>query len=147
MLRGDLSMQCCERGNEVNMCWCSYPLNAFSLVSVVLQPHPCILGFSEWCLILKQLLVVLVKGSKVRNDLCYHLSKSLCPLPSFCHVKQILDINMQCLFLVSSLSVLFLLPSILFLQAQLPHIALTYLFQLTTCLLCHPSPNCYSSTL
>lgn len=32
----------------------------------VLQPHSCVLGFSQWRLVLKQFLVVLVEGSKVR---------------------------------------------------------------------------------
>lgn len=36
----------------------------------VLQPNPHVLGFSQWCLTHEELLVVLVMGSEVRNDLC-----------------------------------------------------------------------------
>lgn len=57
----------------VNVCYFSYPSNAVCLVSVVLQPHACTLGFSQRCLILESLLVVLVRESEVRNDLCCHL--------------------------------------------------------------------------
>lgn len=47
-----------------------------SLVSVVhgvLQPHPHILGFSLWCLVLEQMLLVLLR-SEIRNLLCCHLA-------------------------------------------------------------------------
>lgn len=40
----------------------------------VLQPHPSALGVSQWCVVLEQSLVVLlVPGSEVRNDLCRHV--------------------------------------------------------------------------
>lgn len=39
----------------------------------LLLPHSHFLVFSQWCLIFKQLLVVLIWGSKFRNNLCHHL--------------------------------------------------------------------------
>ena len=43
-------------------------------VQGVLQSHSLILGFSQWCLVLEEMLVVLlVRGSEVRNDLYNHL--------------------------------------------------------------------------
>lgn len=39
----------------------------------VLEPHPRVLGFSRQCLVLEHVLVVLIRGGKVRNDLCHHL--------------------------------------------------------------------------
>lgn len=41
-----------------------------------LEPHLHVQGFSQWCLVLEELVVVLVKGSEVRNYLCYHLGDS-----------------------------------------------------------------------
>lgn len=49
-----------------------------SEVQRVLQPPPCVLGFSQWHLVLEQLLVVFpVKGNEVRNYLCRHSAASL----------------------------------------------------------------------
>lgn len=39
-------------------------------LGVMLQPHPHVLGFSQWCLTHEEQLVVLVMGSEVSNDLC-----------------------------------------------------------------------------
>lgn len=33
-------------------------------VQGMLWPHPCVLGFSQWCLVLQQMFVVVVKGVK-----------------------------------------------------------------------------------
>lgn len=44
-----------------------------SEVQGALQPHPCVPGFSQWCLVLEQMLVV-VMGCEVRNNLCPHLA-------------------------------------------------------------------------
>ena len=39
----------------------------------MLQPHPHVLGDSQWCLVLEWLLVVLLaRGSEIRNDLWCH---------------------------------------------------------------------------
>lgn len=40
----------------------------------VLQPHSLVLGFSQWCFVFEEIMVVLMKGSEVRNDLCHYLS-------------------------------------------------------------------------
>ena len=38
------------------------------MVQKVLQPHPHVLGFTQWCIVLKQLLfVLLVRGVKLRT--------------------------------------------------------------------------------
>lgn len=45
-----------------------------SVLQEGLQPHPRVRGFSQWGLALEQFLVVLpVRESKVRTDLCCHL--------------------------------------------------------------------------
>lgn len=82
---GELKAQ--GRPLQVVLCWpvkgaagptCScfsYTCNAIYLglcgKAGVLQPHPHVLGFSQWCLVLKRLLVLL-GGSKIRNNLCCH---------------------------------------------------------------------------
>lgn len=58
-------------------CCFSYSSNVVCLGLLfrrVLQPHPCVLGSCQWCLILKWLWVVLVMGNRVRNNLCHHLN-------------------------------------------------------------------------
>lgn len=57
-----------------------------SEVQEVLQPHPCVLGVSQQCLVPEQTLVVAVKGCEVRNNLCHHLGDVMHSLPtlSFC---------------------------------------------------------------
>lgn len=40
----------------------------------VLQAHSHVLGFSQWCFVLEEMIAVLVRGNEVRNDLCHHLS-------------------------------------------------------------------------
>lgn len=43
------------------------------------QPHPRFLGFSQWCLIYRSLLFLLLRGSEVENNLCHILKISLRP--------------------------------------------------------------------
>lgn len=43
------------------------------MVQRVHQPHSHVLGFSQWCLVHEELLVVLVRGSEVRNYPCHHV--------------------------------------------------------------------------
>ena len=53
---------------------CSLPLRLGLCDAVgVFQRQPCVPGFSQWCLVLESLLVVLVRRA-VRKDLCHHLS-------------------------------------------------------------------------
>lgn len=67
-LRAGLSLELCPprgAGRTWAACSCSsYPSSAvsFSAVKGVLQPHPCILGFSQWCPVHEELLVLLLKG-------------------------------------------------------------------------------------
>ena len=37
------------------------------VVQGVLQPHLCVLGFSQWCHVLEELLVLFVRGTKVKD--------------------------------------------------------------------------------
>ena len=50
-----------------------------SVVQGVVSPHPCVLAFSQSCLVYGHLLVgLLVRGTEVRNDLCCHLDDITC---------------------------------------------------------------------
>ena len=53
--------------------WCCTDLGEGQWYSGVLQPYPCVLGLSQPCLIVEELLVAfLVRESEVRNNLCCH---------------------------------------------------------------------------
>lgn len=77
-LRRDLSSRCwADLGDKSTRLTSLNILLQSVLVSVVqgvLLPRLCVLGFSQWRLVFESLLVVrLVRGSEVRNNLCHHL--------------------------------------------------------------------------
>ena len=45
-----------------------------SVIQRMLQPHSRVLGFSQWCIVHKYLLVVLMKESNVRHNICSYMS-------------------------------------------------------------------------
>ena len=60
-----------------SLCSCfSYPLVLSAWVSVL---QGVLLGFSQWCLVLEYMLIVLMTGSEVRNSLCHSLGKITTP--------------------------------------------------------------------
>lgn len=80
----------------------------------VLQPHPRVFGFSPWCLVLEYLLVILLmRGSKLRNDLCCHLG-DLRFFLSWLHFFVVFSCLPNCICLLHNLMVIIYLSYLSF---------------------------------